>query len=184
MDDSAAQQVQIVPPVRKTAKLPWILVVVLFLAAIAGFGMYVMSLKQVQDATAEKLSVETKLQQTQAKLDEVNKKLASAVFLPKGSEMSPQCRSGNNDNTRLAPVNTEPIDGYSVYLVNCVKELAAGDTNTGKVIVFQVNNDGSRKFVFGAGSGEPYCVSSKIIGNVTAVQNISQKTGLPICKTF
>ena len=163
----------------KPAKLAWILVVVLFISNIAGFGLYGFAQRQLQSAQAGVTLAEKKTAETEKLLRSANDRLARATFLPKGSEVSPQCSTGNNDYTRFAPVNTTPIAGYNLYIVNCLQDLTTGKTSTRKLVAFQANVDGSQKFVYGAGSDEPYCIPNTLLKNAAT---ISQQTGLPLCK--
>lgn len=184
MNEESIGQVQVSPVSKKPSKLPWVFVVIFLLTTITGFVLFAMSKKQTQEVQNQKATIQNKLTETESTLKVAQAKLQTAVILPNGNEMSPQCSSSNNNRTRLAPVNTTPIEGFNIYLVNCVNDLVSGKTDTGKVVAFKVKKDGKQEFAFGAGSGEPYCISSKILGNEIAVAKLSTSTGLPICKTF
>ena len=99
--------------------------------------------------------------------------------LPTSSDFGPECASKDNSELVSASLTPKPVDNYQAYLVAC-----ANDTTIPvRVMAFKIGSDGSRSFAYGAGTGEPLCISSKII-NATAAQDISKQTGVPICKTF
>lgn len=183
MDQPVADRTQETQHVRKQPVLAWVLVVALFITNVAGFGLYGFTQRQLENAKDAKVVAEKKTADTEKLLTAANTKLSRAAILPKSSEMSPQCNGPNNDQTRVAPVNITPIDGYSIYIVNCVKDLVAGQRNYDKVIGMKVNADGSQKFVFGTGADEPYCISKSQLGDASA-QKVSAGTGLPVCKNF
>lgn len=163
----------------KSSKLAWALVVALFISNIAGFGLYGFAQRQLRAAQTGKVLAEKKTAETEALLRSANERLGRATFLPKGNEVSPQCSTGNNDNTRFAPVNTTPVAGYNLYIVNCLQDLATGKSSARRLVAFQANVDGSQKFVYGAGSDEPFCIPNTIL---LKAATISQQTGLPLCK--
>ena len=175
---------------RKSSALSWIMAIVFLLSTVAGFGLYTMQRNQLKDAKRQEaiaksnqVATQTKLTATAASLKTTQDALAVAYKIPSGASMSPQCSQANNDRTYLAPVTHDPVGGYSVYFVNCLSDLIAGKTTTGKVIAFKVGSDGTQSFAFGAGSGEPYCISAKIT-TADAAAAISKATTLPVCKTF
>ena len=152
--------------------------------------MYTMQKSQTTDAKnmvaaakSAQAAIQTKLDESTATIKKDEATLASAYIFPDETKMSPQCSPSDNSKTYLAPVTKSPIEGYNVYFVNCLTDLIAGKTTTGKVIAFKVGSDGTQEFAFGAGSGEPYCISGKLT-NPTAAAAISKATSLPVCKTF
>lgn len=173
------EQLEAKPTVNKKPVLLKILTVLFLIVAVTGFALFAMTQKQLSDSKKAQNATQEKLKTTEDSLTKANDKLKSAVFLP--TQMSPQCFGTSNENAKLAPVNREPIDGFNVYILNCVDELAAGK-NTSKVVAFKVTGT-EMSFAFGAGSGEPFCISGKILPT-SAAANISKQTGLPVCKTF
>jgi len=174
------QTVQATAPKHKKPVLMWIILVLLLAGTSAFATLYLSSQKQLKETQQLKTGVEQRLGATQLSLNQAQDRLKTAVFMP--DKVSPQCNSNSNAQLKLAPVNATPIDGYNIYIVNCLNSLIAGK-NDSKIIAFKVEADGSQTFKYGAGSGEPFCVSGKILpANVAA--DISSQTGLPVCKTF
>lgn len=164
----------------KKPVLVWFALILLLLGTCSFAGLYLSTQKQLKETRQLKTAVEQRLGTTQLSLKQTQDRLKTAVFLPEN--VSPQCNSSNNAQLKLAPVNTTPIDGYNAYIVNCLNSLVAGK-NDSKIVAFKVNTDGSQTFEYGASSGEPFCISGKILpANVAG--DISQQTGLPVCKTF
>ncbi len=157
----------------KGKKLAWILVIVLALSTAAGFGLYFQTKQQKEDLQKELLS-------TKSDLDKANEELKKAVFLPEGDKYEPLC-SSNNADTRLAQVNTSPINGYNLYMASCSDEVLDQNFSSIQIIGFKVSGDGEQTFAFGVGQGEPFCVPDARILPVADAAAISAATGLPLC---
>lgn len=174
MENNTPQATQPITSAKpKGSKLAWILVIILALSTAAGFGLYFQTKQQ-------KEKLQTELNTTQAELSKAEEQLKKAVILPTGDSFSPQCGS-NNDNTRLAKVNTEPINGYNLYISGCWNEVSNQDFSSIQIIGFKVSDDGEQTFAFGVGQGEPFCVPDARILPEADAAAISKATGLPLC---
>ncbi len=125
------------------------------------------------------------LNTTNQALDSANQKINDFIAkeklytLPDKSSFSPQCETTNNDGLIISSITPQPISGFQAYIINC----ANNPSIPARITAFKVQDDGSRSFAFGAGTGEPLCISNKIIDS-SAANEISNKTRIPICNTF
>lgn len=153
-------------------RLLWIVIVLLSVFGIgATIGVY--------------LWQHNKLVSTQKSLGDANSKVTTLeakekfYALPTKADFSPMCEGGNNDDLIVASLTPEPVEKYQAFSIKCGNNIS----KPAQVVAFKVHNDGTRSFAFGTGTGEPFCISSKII-NADAAKAISEKTLTPICRTF
>lgn len=152
-------------------RLLWVTIVLLLAGSGASFGVYTWQHK--------------KTVVVQLALNDANKRIGTLeakeklYALPAQAEFSPECETRDNDGLIAAALTPEPIAKYQAFIIKCANKLSI----PARVVAFKVHDDGSRSFAFGAGTGEPLCISSKII-DAQAASEISRKTLVPLCKTF
>mgnify|MGYP000111889219 CR=1 FL=1 len=153
-------------------RLLWIIIVLLLAFGIgATTGIYLWQHNQ--------------LVSTRKSLSDTNNKVATLeakekfYALPTKADFSPMCESGNNNDLIVASLTPEPIEKYQAFSIKCANNISI----PARIVAFKIHDDGTRSFAFGAGTGEPFCISSKII-NSDAAKAISGKTSIPICKSF
>lgn len=155
----------------------------LLLLIVASAGIYMWQNNQVK-------SKQKALTQAQAQLSTALTTSDAIVALPTNKDAGHSDCSKNFTNTVYASLTPKPVDGYQAYLAVCLGDgqtvpslQGLTPTSTATVVVFKTSENGSKKFVYGAGTGEPFCMSKKILpANVAA--DLSTATKLPICKTF
>jgi len=99
-------------------------------------------------------------------------------LLPPLDSFTQQCPGGNVTDALFTPLNKTPVEGYNIFLVDCRSNLGTGKSDP-RVLVFRVNNDGSKEFTYGASTTEPLCISNKI----PIANKLSAKLQLPVCAT-
>jgi hypothetical protein len=152
--------------------LLWIAIALLLVAGIgASYGTYTWQHKNTVSVQQELDSANKKIITIQAK--------EKFYALPAQSDFSPMCETSDNNNLIVASLTPEPVEKHQAFIIKCANKMSIPE----RVVAFKVHDDGSRSFAFGAGTGEPLCISSKII-NANAANEISRKTLVPICKTF
>ena len=105
------------------------------------------------------------------------RELAAKTALPDVSTFAQQCASGSNkDQAIFTLLNETPIENYNVFLVDCRSNLTAGRAEP-RVLVFRVNNDGTKEFTYGASASEPLCISNKL----PVAAQLATKLSLPVC---
>src|SRR5581483_8804082 len=140
-----------------------VIVLLLILAAAACYGLYAWQ--------------HNKLTNAQQSLNDANNKISLLVAqqktfaLPTASNFSPQCKSKDNSDLIVAALTPKPVDNYQAYIESCAND----DKTPARVVAFKVKADGTRSFAYGAGTGEPMCISAKII-DAKAAQDISKQT--------
>ncbi len=150
----------------------WIIILLLLLiGSSASFGVYQWQHNQTLAAQQALIDANKKISNLEA--------VAKLAALPVASDFSPQCESKNNSDLIVASLTPEPVAKYQAFIINCLNHKSIPD----RVVAFKIHDDGSRTFAFGAGTGEPMCISSKII-DANAATEISRKTLIPICTTF
>lgn len=158
------------------------LVLALLLAASGALGyMFYKTQNENTQLNAELTSTKGELKLREGELAGLKGELSNAVTDKEVSYFSPQCEGKNEDNLLISKLNKTPVQEHNAYLVTCKQEMQKSNPLV-KVTVLKVNDDGTKSFKYGAGSGEPRCISSKILGAVAT--ELQQVTGLPNCKTF
>ena len=99
-------------------------------------------------------------------------------LLPDPVSFSAQCPGGNSKDGLFTPLSPTPIESYNVFLVDCRSNISTGKSLP-RIVIFHVNNDGSKELTYGSTASEPLCVSNKI----PVANAIAQNLALPICQT-
>ncbi len=103
--------------------------------------------------------------------------LAANGALPDVASFGQQCASGTNqDQALFTLLNSTPIDGYNVFLVECRSNITAGRGEP-RVVVFRINKDGTKELTYGASATEPLCISNKL----PVASKISTALSIPVC---
>jgi hypothetical protein len=96
--------------------------------------------------------------------------------------MGSECGAGNDDKARLAQINKEPINGYKLYILNCINVVENKTSLKGELLFYRVVK-GQERFYLGNGFGEPYCIPTVSIAAKDAV-DLKKYTGLPSCSGY
>jgi len=108
-----------------------------------------------------------------------NRELANKGALPDMDSFAQQCSAGPNKTEALFTLlNETPIEGYNVFLIDCRSNITAGRAEP-RVVVFRVNNDGTKELTYGASNNEPLCISNKL----PIAAKLGSKLNLPVCVT-
>lgn len=173
------------PPKPKRGKgMALFLLVIILIAAAAG-GVYFWQQGQASKTKKSLDEANAKVTQLNGQVSDLNGKVAEleasqkTLALPTASDFSPQCESSNNNELIVAALTPEPVNNYQAYVEFCGNKTDIPP----RVVAFKVGSDGKRSFAFGAGTGEPFCISERIIDK-TAAKSISTQTKVPLCKTF
>ena len=118
------------------------------------------------------------LSKTKDELTLAQRQLIIQSQLPAYDSFPAQCPNGNEKDGLFTPLTNIPIQGYSVFLVDC-----RGNITTGKslprVVVFYTNPNGTKELTYGASDKEPLCISNKIpVANASATS-----LSLPVCQS-
>lgn len=118
------------------------------------------------------------LEQAAEQLTKTKRELIVVNSLPPLNSFAQQCPGGNENDALFTPLNKTPIEGYNVALVDCRSTLGTG-RSAPRVLVFRVNNDGTKEFTYGATDTEPLCISNKL----PVANKLALKLLLPVCTT-
>jgi hypothetical protein len=169
----------------------WIIYLLfIFILVLSVGGVYYWQSNEVKNKENQIQKIQEQSNALKSDLDAKNARLKLTQLTNQEELKNTDCSRKDFSNTIISSLTAEPIAGHQAYIVICLGDGEAapslqGPTNSssGSVIVLKVNEDGTRTLVFGTGSGEPYCVSSKIIDSNVANQ-LSSATKLPICSTY
>lgn len=107
------------------------------------------------------------------------RELATNNALPDMASFAQQCASGPNQEQALFTLlNSTPIEGYNVFLVDCRSNITAGRAEP-RVMVFRVNNDGTKELTYAAAANEPLCIPNKL----PVASKLATKLNLSVCVT-
>lgn len=107
------------------------------------------------------------------------RELAAKAALPDMTSFAQQCTSGtNSDQALFTLLNDTPIENYNVFLVDCRSNITAGRAEP-RVVVFRVNNDGTKELTYGANASEPLCIPNKL----PVASKLADRLALPVCVT-
>lgn len=161
------------------------------LAALSFAGTFLLTLAVVilslQLITAHRHSNEkskkitdlaTLLTKSTDELTKSKRELIAQTLLPPLDSFSSQCPKGNTDDSLFTPLNSIPIEGYNVFLVDCRSNITTGKSLP-RVVIFRVLSDGSKEFTYGSSALEPLCITNKL----PVANKLSERLLLPICQT-
>ncbi len=106
------------------------------------------------------------------------RQLAAQAMLPPLDSFNMQCPGSNTDDGLFTALSDTPIESYNVFLVDCRSSISAGKS-TPRIIVFRVNNDGTKELTYGASDSEPLCISNKL----PVANKLATRLSLPVCQT-
>ena len=173
--------VQHVSPRRKIFSLSSLFIVVLIVISAALGYLYYKSMNKEQKLRASNASLQNDISGLQGIVDVMKKDQLKAVYPEDVNAFTPQCEGNNDENLFIAKLNKTPVQNNNVYLTICKNDLKDKDLLV-RAAVLGVDEKGNKTFKYGAGSSEPRCISSKILGAVAA--ELRAASGLPECKTF
>ncbi len=123
-------------------------------------------------------SLSSVLEKSTEALTKANRELIVQNLLPALDSFSAQCAGGNANDGLFTPLSKTPIEGYNVFLVDCRSNISAGKSQP-RIVVFRVNNDGSKELTYGANSTEPLCISNKL----PVANKLATKLAIPVCQS-
>lgn len=112
-------------------------------------------------------------------LTKAKRALIVTTAIPPYESFNAQCPGGNKEDGLFTPMSDTPIEGYNVILVECRSTLSKGVASP-RILVFRVNNDGSKELTYGSNENEPLCISNK----VPVANKIAIKLNLPVCSSL
>lgn len=130
------------------------------------------------DKQAKLNEVSTLLEKSTDELTKTKRELMASTQLPPLDSFSSQCPGGNQEDGLFTPLSKTPIEGYNAFLVDCRSGIGAGKSSP-RVVIFKVNNDGTKELTYGANQEEPLCISNKI----PVANKLATKLSLPVCQT-
>lgn len=169
------------PPTKKLKLLS-----ALSFAAVAAFALIIIILSLVlitqirttNDKQNEVNTLSDTLTKSTDALTKARRELIAQSMLPAYDSFPQQCPNGNEADGLFTPLSSTPVEGYNVFLVDCRSNIGAGKSNP-RILVFRVNNDGSKDLTYGANDTEPLCITNK----VPVANKIALKLKLSVCQT-
>ncbi|MEI7632370.1 MAG: hypothetical protein WCJ60_03540 [bacterium] len=153
-------------------------VVFLALAVIILSLQLITQFKKTNNKQSQIDSISAVLEKSTEALLKANRDLIVQNLLPQLDSFSSQCDGGNDNGALFTPLSKTPIESYNVFLVECRKNISAGKSQP-RIIVFHVNNDGTKELTYGAIDSEPLCISNKL----PVANKLATKLLIPVCQS-
>lgn len=169
------------PPTKKLKLLS-----ALSFAAVAAFALIIIILSfvlitQIRTTNNKQKEIdalsETLTKSTDA-LVKAKRELIANSMIPAYEDFPQQCPNGNEADGLFTPLSSTPVEGYNVILADCRSTIGTGKSSP-RILVFRVNNDGSKELTYGASDVEPLCISNKI----PVANKIALKLKLSVCQS-